>query len=345
MRKIVAAVLVAMLAMGLMSGCQNMADNDGEKETEPLVQSEDVATEEGTEEVPVSIKLAVPAGVTTVSVLPLMDNGTQAGLELDVEVLSGPDMLAPTVINEKADAVLLPTNLASVLMNKDVPYKIAGASIWGTLYVVSTEDISEWHDVKGGSITTFGRGLTPDVLLQYLLKENGVDPDVDVDITYLAGGTEIAPAFLSGQAKTAVMPEPMLTTVLAKDENAKVVLDFQKEWARVTGSDGSYPQAVWVLRDGFIEEQPQAAAALMGVLDESALWVNEYPEETGALAEKHDIGLPAIIVEKSIARSNIRFVQSVLSKEEIEAYLQVLKETSPKLIGGDLPNAEKYYEE
>lgn len=345
MKRVLAVVLAAMLVLGLLGGCQRVPAGENKPENKSADQSETVAVEDDMAAEAIPVKLAVPAGVTTVSILPLMEEPAQLGLEIDVEILSGPDMIAPTVINEKADAVLLPTNLASVLMNKNVPYKIAGASIWGTLYVVSTEDISEWRDLSGGSITTFGRGLTPDVLLQYLLEENGVDPAADVDITYLAGGADVAPAFLSGQTKTAVMPEPMLTTVLAKSENAKVVLDFQEEWQRVTKSDGSYPQAVWVLRDGFSEEHPEAAAALMRALEESAQWVNGHPKDTGELAVKHDIGLPAAIVEQSIERSNIHFVQGASSKSEIEAYLEVLKKSSPKLIGGDLPNAEKYYEE
>lgn len=51
----------------------------------------------------------------------------------------------------------------------------------GALDVVSTEDIKDINDLKGKTIYTLGRGLTPDVVLRNLLKKNNLTDKVTVE--------------------------------------------------------------------------------------------------------------------------------------------------------------------
>jgi len=363
MKKWTSMILVFMLVMATLVGCSSEPTVNEDAETFLEEAQETVQTtqegeqtppndvkpegkpEDGPPEENVVIKVGVPAGVTAMSMVGAMDGlkGNER-VNLEFEIIPTPDLIAAKLINNEVDAMVLPTNLAAILYNKGVEYKLAASTIWGTLYMVSTEEISDWSDLKGKEIYTIGRGLTPDVTLRYLLTENGLDPDTDVTITYVSGATELAPTFLSGRSTISVMPEPMLSAVLTKNKEAKIIFDFQKEWGDATGTGNSYPQASLVISSKTIEENPRAVGGFLRMVDRSANWINENPEMAGEAAEALDIGLKKAIVMKAIERSNIRFVPAPDAKSEIVTYFEILMESSEKLIGGKMPDEDFYYQ-
>jgi len=333
--------------MGTVTGCAPKTVNeDAEAFLEDVneVPVEDVKKEDVQKPRPV-MTVGIPAGVTAMSLVGVMDKTIESKrVEVEYQIIPSPDLIAAKLINKEVDAMILPTNLAAILYNKGIEYKLAASTIWGTLYMVTTEDISSWEDLKGKEIYTIGRGLTPDVALRYLLEANGIDPDTDVTITYLSGATELAPTFLSGRSTISVMPEPMLTTILMKNQEAEILFDFQEEWATATGTGNSYPQASVMISDDFINEYPIATEAFVEMVDKSADWINDNPEEAGTAAEALDIKLKKKIVEKAVERSNIRFESAEDAKPAIETYFEILMSASKKLIGGKMPDEDFYYQ-
>ncbi len=358
MRRITSLLLIFMLAMVTMAGCapKEPVNQDAQaflEETENTVAPEEASEEANKEaepaadqavpEEPIVVKVGVPAGVTAMSMLGAMREEERGPISFEFDIIPTPDLIAAKLINKEVDFIVLPTNLASILYNKGVEYKLAGSSIWGTLYMISSEEITDWADLKGKEIYTIGRGLTPDVMLRYLLENKGINPDEDVTITYLSGATELAPTFISGRSTVSVIPEPMLSAVLMKKPEANVVFDFQKEWAGITGTGESYPQASVMVQNAFVEAHPQAVQAVLAEFERSAKWINEDTEAAGAFAETLDMGLKKAIVVNAVERSNIRFVGVEEAKPEIETYLSVLMDASEKLIGGKMPDEAFYF--
>ena len=58
---------------------------------------------------------------------------------------------------------------------------------------------------KGEDVYMMGKGLVPDIVFRTLCKENGIDPDTDINIIYLSGATELAPNFLAGKTKISIL--------------------------------------------------------------------------------------------------------------------------------------------
>ncbi len=130
---------------------------------------------------------------------------------------SPPDLLVTKVLKEEADIAIVPSNLAAQAFNKELSYEIVGTAVWGgSFYLASTEDINGFEELKGREIYTFGKGLTPDLVLRYVLSQNGIDPEEDVKITYLNAASEVGPAFIGGKTNLAVLAEPLLTTITMK---------------------------------------------------------------------------------------------------------------------------------
>lgn len=344
MKKMLKLMLAMMLVLVLLVGCGQTVEVEPEVEETPVEKPEEKVEEEKEEEKPVeplTINLVAPMGAPTVSLVKMFKENPSLGegVEVKYESVKSPALMAPRLISGEADIAIVPSNLAIKLYNKGIGIQLAGTTVWGILYIATTDEkIEGWGDLKGKEINMIGRGLTPDVVVRYLLEANGLVPDVDVTFNYVGGAADLAPMFIAGKSTLSIMPEPMLTKVLTKRDDARIVLDLQKEWAKATEGDTSYPQAVIVISNELIENRPEVVAEFLKRARESVEWVNANPAKAGEYVEALGLGLKAKIVEKSIPRSNLMFRDASESEEAIMKYFGILHGFSPELVGGKLPD-------
>jgi NitT/TauT family transport system substrate-binding protein len=291
-----------------------------------------------------TLRVVVPDGVPALSIIRLLRERPSMGRNVTVnyEVVRSPELMAARVVAGEADIAIVPTNLAAVLYNRNVPYRLAAANVWGMLHVVSSENIRNWQDLRGKEVHTFGRGLTPDIVFRYLLAQNGLNPDRDVSLRYLGSGTELAQAMIAGRVKTAVLPEPAVTQVLMRRQDVLAVLDLQQAWATATGLGVGYPQASLLISNAVINGYPEFVDRFLRKVAESAAWVNNNPRTAGVWAEELQTGMTAGVVEQALPRCNIRYVGAREARTAIEGFLKVLRDFSPEAIGGRLPS-EAFY--
>ncbi|WFD08895.1 ABC transporter substrate-binding protein [Tepidibacter hydrothermalis] len=327
MRKILSLIVSIIMILVLTVGCTN-TNEEVKKESKSL-----------------DIKVATPAGTPTLSMIKMFKENPSIGDNISVsyESVKATDILTSKILSKEADIFIVPTNLAANLYNKDSGYKIAASTVWGTFYLVGNEEISNWEDLKGKEIDMIGRGLTPDAIFRYLLTKNNIDPDKDVKLNYFGGASELATNFISGKSNLSLMPEPMLTKVLTKRHNSKVVIDLQEEWQIATKLDSSYPQASIIVSEELIKKNPDAVKTFLSEYEKSINWMNENPSEAGKYYEELDMGINKVIIEKSIKRCNIKYVSANDAKEAIDKYLNVLFEYNPKLVGGKLVDEDCYF--
>lgn len=283
------------------------------------------------------LTMVAPAGSPVISTVKLMEEEKPLGenMKLTIEPLTSVEVLKNKIIAEEVDLAVVPTNMAAILYNKNVPYQIVGTSIWGNLYLVSDHPIDNVEDLKNEKIHVFGQGLTPDLILKYILGEKGLDVKA-LDLNYIPNATEIAPLFITGKAKVALIPEPMLSAVKMKKEEIYSVLDLQQEWAAIHGN--AYPQASVIAKKSLVEEDSEAIKAFMKAYQESVTWINENPEEAGALAEALEMGYKKPLIAKAIPGSNMDVKEVADIKEDIVAYYKVLEGFTPKTLGGKIPD-------
>ncbi len=319
------------------------ATETGTSETENQEsKAEQPATEEYGDRI---FQVVVPAGVPTIGLAKLFKESPEiGGAKMVYESIVATDTLAPKLISGEADFAVVPSNLAIMVYNKGAQYQYAGATSWGVLYLASAdESVQSWEDLKGKTIAMIGRGLTPDLTLRYLMAQNGLTPDTDVTFEYVAGATELAPMFLSGKASIALLPEPMLTQVLTKKPETKVVFDIQEEWKKATGGE-SYPQTAVLIKKEIIESYPQLTEAFLTELAASVDFANTDPQTVGTYMEELSDSMKAAIVAKAIPNCNLLFKDAAGAKQALEIYLEKLMEFDPKNIGGKMPDENFYYQ-
>lgn len=335
MKKVISSMLIIMI---LLIGCSSNSEQKNEK-------SNQGNTTQSVSEQKDTLNVIIPYGTPTLSMVKMITEKPDIleNVKVNYETIESTDVLTTMLINQKADIAVVPTNMAAVLYNKKAGYKLAGTSVWGILYIISSEDISSLKDLKGKTISTIGRNLTPDAMLRYVLTQNGINPDEDVFLKYFSGTSELATNYISGNSNLSIAPEPVLTSMLMKRQDSKVVLNLQEEWSKLTGFE-SFPQASLVISEDLIKSSPKVVQAFIDEYQEAIAWVNKNPVEAGKYYESLNLGLKAPIVEKAIPGCSLNYVSAKEAKQSIEAYLNVLYKFNPKLLGEKMVDEGFYIE-
>ena len=151
------------------------------------------------------------------------DAGT-ARHDYQVSMYGKADEITGLFATDKVDVALIPCNLAAVLYQKlDGAVQVAGINTLGVLYFVETGDtIHSVEDLRGKTIYTTGKGTTPEFALNYVLSKNGIDPVKDATIEYKSESTEVAAMLAGGDDIIAMLPQPYVATVMAKNDQVHI---------------------------------------------------------------------------------------------------------------------------
>lgn len=289
-----------------------------------------------------TVKVTIPSGGPAIALSKLIYEKTQFKDSVtEYEVVNGPDLLQARLISGEADIAVAATNFAAVMYEKNKSLVLGAPIIWGNLYCITSENISSVSDLRGKTVYSFGRGVTPDLTVREVLIKSGLEPDKDLNIQYLTSVADIPPAFLSGKATVAIVAEPMLSSIFAKKPDTKIVADIQKEWKKYFGD--YYPQSSIIIKREFLKAHPEYVTKFLDSVKKAIMWVNSNPELAAEYSSKIST-LPSVqILIKSIPGLNINFVDAKTAKTSTEKYFNILASYDPKFIGGKLPDDDFYH--
>lgn len=291
------------------------------------------------------LRVAGLKGPTTMGLVNLMsasEGGTAEG-SYAFSVYGAADEVVPLLVKGELDAAAVPANLAATLYQKTKgAVQVACVNTLGVLYVVEKGDaVKTVADLKGQTILTTGKGTTPEYVLRYLLKANGLDPDKDVTIRYFSEATEALSQLQAGAGTIAMLPQPFVTGALAQVDGLRVALDLNAEWQKAAGS--KLVTGVLVVRKDAAAKDPAAFAAFMKEYQASVEKANSDLPGTAALCEKYGIVAKAALAQKALPQCNIVFETGDEMQTDLTNYYQVLFDADPASVGGAMPDAAFYY--
>ena len=293
-----------------------------------------------------TVRVAGLKGPTTmglVNLLAMEKNGT-ASQKYDLQLYGAADEVVPKIIKGEVDIAAIPANLAATLYQKtNGGIQVMAVNTLGVLYVVEKGDtVHSFADLKGRTILSTGKGTTPEYVLRYLLKKNGLDPDKDVKIEYYSEASEVTAQMAATKKDAiAVLPQPYVTAAQMKDSELRVVLDLTKEWNKVC--DTQLITGVTVVRKAYAEEHPEEVINFLKDYQKSVEAANKDIDGTAALCEEVGVVAKAAIAKKALPKCNIVYRIGDEMKADVNAYLQVLYDASPASVGGKLPDNNFYY--
>ena len=310
------------------------------------------ATEEPTAvpeaEAPVTtFRIAGLKGPTTMGMVKLMSDAEAGETHQDYQVTmyGAADEVVPLLVKGDIDLAAIPANLAANLYNQtEGKVQVAAINTLGVLYVVTTGDnVKSVEDLKGKTIYSTGMGTTPEYVLNYILKKNGIDPEKDLTVEYKSEATEVAAALqAAGEGAIAVLPQPYVTAAQSQIEGLNVVLNLTEEWNKVS-TDSDLVTGVLVARTEFIEQNEAAFDEFLKDYQSSIEWVNSNTADAAELVANYGIVAKAPLAQKALPACNITYVDGAEMKAKLSGYLQVLFDQNPKAVGGAMPGDDFYY--
>lgn len=274
----------------------------------------------------INATLICPDGLPSIAISKSMTDDSKIGnINFEYSVQKTTDLLLSELMKGQSELAIVPSNLALQAYKKDLGYKVVATIGWGSLYLVSTEEISDISELEEVEIYNIGKGLTPDLVFKNILKNNGINEE-KIEFSYVGAATELTPLIISGQAKYAVLPEPILSTVMAKNENIKIILNLNEEWAKVNNVENGYPQSTLLIKEDFYNEIKNSGQynEIIKKLSESEEWVVNNPQLAAEKCEGLGITVNKDVINKSIENSNLVFTRIEECKKEYEKYFSVI---------------------
>lgn len=327
MKKLISLLVSLALGAALMTGCG--ASGKAQTSTEPVTVN--------------VVALKGPTAMGMVDFMDKADSGELTDNNYHFEIAAAVDEVTPKLVQAQTDIAAVPANLASVLYNNtDGGVQVLAINTLGVIYIVESGDtVSDISDLKGKTVYASGKGATPEYALNYILAQNGIDPEKDLVIEWKSEHAECLSALMAEENAIAMLPQPFVTTAQTKSDKIRVALDLTEEWDKL-GVDSSLLTGVVVARKEFVESYPEEVEAFMEYYADSVAFVNNSVEEAAALIEKYDI-VPAEVAVKAVPACNIVCITGDEMRQKLSGYLAVLLEQEPKSVGGALPADDFYY--
>ena len=299
-------------------------------------------------EAPVTtFRIAGLKGPTTMGMVKLMSDAEAGETHQDYQVTmyGAADEVVPLLVKGDIDLAAIPANLAANLYNQtEGKVQVAAINTLGVLYVVTTwDDVKSVEDLKGKTVYSTGKGTTPEYVLNYILKENGIDPEKDLTVEYKSEATEVAAALQAAdEGAIAVLPQPYVTAAQSQIEGLNVALNLTEEWNKVS-TDSDLVTGVLVASTEFIEQNEAAFEEFLKDYQASIEWVNSNTADAAELVANYGIVAKAPLAQKALPACNITYVDGAEMKTKLSGYLQVLFDQNPKAVGGAMPGDDFYY--
>lgn len=333
-RAIVSLLLALTLALSL-TACGGQANSEPEQ---PETQEEQTAAE---------INLYVLSGPTGIGAMNLWA-ASDAGETKNTYHITMPganDEVVAALSKGDADIAAVATNLAATLYNKtDGGVTVLAVNTLGVLSLLSNgQEAATVSDLKGKTIYAPGQGANPEYILRYVLSGNGLDPDKDVTLRFVGEGSELLTVWQSDPEAVILAPQPVATSILMQNENAKTLFDMTEEWDKIAGGDSTLMMGCVIVRNEFLQANPGAVELFLQEYAASIEKAQSDVEGTAALCQQYGLIPKAALAQKAIPSCGLTFVTDAEMKTGLSGYLQVMFDANPKSVGGTLPGDGFYY--
>lgn len=275
MKKILSVLLAVTLCASMcLTGCQKSAKSGKDSK------------DSGTEKELVDVKLnEVAHSIFYAPQYVAIEEGyfTKEGIRLECVTGFGADKTMTAVLSGDADIGFMGAEASVYAYQEganDAVVNFAQLTQRAGNFLVARKEMPDfkWSDLKGKDILGGRAGGMPEMVFEYILKQNGIDPETDLQIDQNIDFGSTAAAFAEGQGDFTVEFEPGATT-LESEGKGYVVASL--------GEDSGYvPYTAYSAKKSFIEENPEIIQGVTDALQKGMDYVQAHsPEEIAAVIE------------------------------------------------------------
>lgn len=255
----------------------------------------------------------------------------EEGIELNLVCGFGTDKTMTAVLSGEADIGFMGSEASIYTYNEganDYVINFAQLTQRAGNFLVAREEIPDfkWEDLKGKLVLGGRKGGMPEMVFEYILRQNGIEPGSDVTIDQSIDFESTAAAFSGGQGDFTVEFEPS-ATLLESENKGYVVASL--------GTDSGYvPYTAFSAKKSYIDNNPEVIQSFTNALQKGMDYVQTHtPEEIAKIIEPQfketDLDTITTIVTRYYDQDTWK--ENLVFEEESFELLQDILEDSDEL--------------
>ncbi len=207
----------------------------------------------------------------------------QEGIDLTLVTGFGADKTMTAVLSGEADIGFMGSEASIYTYNQganDYVVNFAQLTQRAGNFLVAREEMPDftWDDLKGTYVLGGRKGGMPQMVFEYILKENGINPQEDLKINQSIDFGATAAAFAEGQGDFSIEFEPGATT-LENGKKGYVVASLGKD-------SGYVPYTAFSAKKSYIDKNPEIIQGFTNALQKGMDYVDTHtPEEIAAIIQ------------------------------------------------------------
>lgn len=270
-----------------------------------------------------------------------IENGyfEEEGIDISLVNGAGADNVMTAVLSGEADIGFMGSEASIYVYNQGSGEKIVNFAQLtqraGNFLVAREKDEAfTWEKLKGTTVLAGRKGGMPQMVFEYILKKNQIDPQKDLTMVQNIDFGLTAEAFASGQGQYSVEFEPFAAS-LEKEGKGVVV-------ASLGVDSGKVPYTAYSAKESYIAENGELIQRFTNALQKGMNFVREHsPEEIARVIQPQfaetDLGVLTTIVERYYNQDTWK-ENLVFEPDSFELLQDILKS------GGELKKEVPYEE-
>ena len=197
----------------------------------------------------------------------------EEGLNIEITTGQGADKVMTAILAGQSDIGLCGPEAAIYVYNEgkeDYVEVFAQLTQKDGSFLVSKEptDNFSWTDLVGKTVIPGRKGGVPYMTLEYVLKQNGINPQTDLVLDDSIKFDLMAGAFTGGDAEYVTLFEP--TASMTQDAEKGYVV------ASVGEAAGEVPYTAYCAKKSYIETNPEIIEGFTRAIYKGEQWVKEH---------------------------------------------------------------------
>ena len=197
----------------------------------------------------------------------------EEGLEIELTTGQGADKVMTAVLAGQSDIGFAGPEASIYVYNEgkeDYAEVFAQMTKRDGSFLVSKTDTDNfsWNDLKGKTVIPGRKGGVPYMTFEYVLKQNGIDPETDVNLDDSIKFDLMAGAFAGGDAEYVTLFEP--TASMTEEAGKGYVV------ASVGEASGEIPYTAYFAKKSYIEENNDVIQGFTNAIYKGQQWVKQH---------------------------------------------------------------------
>lgn len=267
-----------------------------------------------------------------------IENGyfAEEGIELELVTGFGADKVMTALVANEAQIGFMGSESSVYVYlegSKDYAVNFAQLTQRAGNFLVSREPISDfkWEDIKGKTVLAGRAGGMPQMVFEYVLKKNNIDPNKELTMVQNIDFGLTAGAFSGNSGELTVEFEPH-ATLLEQQGDGYVVASL--------GVDSGYvPYTAYCAKNSYVKENPEVIQGFTNAIQKGLEYVNSHTSEEIAKViapqfPETDVATITTIVDRYKTQDTWKN-DTIFTEESFNLLCEILKGAGR--LNGDVP--------